>query len=272
MFVAAFALTVSAVIAYAFLATPQYRGSVIMMPRENEMAGGGLQGLLGQFGGLASIAGLSLGSIDGQEAIACLKSRALFTQFANEQNLLPVLFREQWDTVSGHWRAGLRRIPTMDDAWATFDKGIRRVNEDTKTRVITLEITWKNRQQAAFWANELVRLANDELRRRALLETSASIASLEEQLARTDAVELRQSISKLLEAQLNRSVVAKSRRDYAFNVIDPAVVPDARRFVSPHRFLLAIISVPLGLFAGVCAVLAARFARELVAQLRVPKV
>jgi len=272
IFLAALSVTVVGVIAYAFLATPQYRGQVTMMPRESEMAGGGLQGLLSQFSGIASMAGLALGSVDGQEAIASLKSRALFTRFANEQNLLPILFHEQWDTASGRWRAGLKRIPTMDDAWAMFDKGIRRVNEDTKTRVITLEITWKDRQQAAFWANELVRLANEDLRQRALLETSASIASLQEQLARTDAVELRLSISKLLEAQLNRSVVAKSRREYALNVIDPAVVSDARRFVSPRRFLLLVISVPLGVLVGVGAVFAMRFVRELTVQLRVPKV
>lgn len=259
-------------IAYAYLATPLYRGSVLMMPRENELGGGGLQGLLGEFGGLASIAGISLGSVNQQEAIAWLKSRALFTLFANQHNLMPILFRDKWDAASGRWRSDLKRIPTMDDAWSMFDKGIRRVNDDPKTRVITLEITWKDREQAALWANDLVRLANEEMRQRALRETAASIASLEEQLSRAEAVELRQSIAKLLEAQLNRSAVAKSRLEFGLTVLDPAVIPDARRFVSPRRFLLLVISLPLGFFAGVCAVLAVRFARELAAQLRAPRV
>ncbi len=271
-FLAATSLTAVAVIAHAFLATPLYRSSVKMMPRENELGAGALQGLVGQFSGLASIAGVSLGSIDGQEAIAWLKSRALFTQFVNEQNLMPILFRDEWDAVAGRWRSDLKRIPTIDDAWAMFDKEIRRVNDDSKTRVITLEITWRDRQQAAAWANEVVRLANEELRQRALRETTASLASLEEQLARADAVELRLSIAKLMEAHLNRSVLAKSRGEYALNVLDPAVVSDARRFVSPRRFLLLLISLPLGLFTGVCAILAVRFAREIAEQLRLPKV
>jgi uncharacterized protein involved in exopolysaccharide biosynthesis len=271
-FLAITSLTVLAVIAYAFQATPLYRSSVKMMPRENELGGGGLQGVLGQVSGLASIAGLSLGSMDGQEAIAWLKSRALFTRFVNEQNLMPILFRDDWDAAAGRWRSDLKRIPTMDDAWAMFDKGIRRVNDDSKTRMITLEITWRDRQRAAAWANELVRLANEELRQRALRETAASLASLQEQLARADAVELRLSIAKLMEAQLNRSVVAKSRGEYALSVLDPAVVSDARRFVSPRRFLMLLISLPLGLFMGVCSVLALRFARELAEQLQLPKV
>jgi len=261
-------LTVVAVIAYAFLATPVYRGTVKMMPRESGNAGGALQSILGQFGGLASLAGISFGSVDEQESIAWLKSRALFTVFAEEQNLMPILFRDQWDAASRRWRADLKTPPTMDDAWAAFDGGIRRVNDDPKTRLITLQITWKDRRQAADWANELVRLANEGLRQRALRESATSVASLEEELSHTDAVELRQSIYKLMEVQLNRSVLAKARRDYALTVLDPAVVPDARRFVSPPRFLMLVISVPLGLFLGVCAVLAAQFASELAGQMR----
>jgi hypothetical protein len=272
IFLATACLTVAAVIAYAYLATPVYRASVKMMPRRDELGGGGgLQGLMSQFSGLAALAGVSLGSVDGQEALAWLKSRALFTLFVNEQNLMPILFRDKWDAAAGRWRADLKRIPTMDDAWATFDKSIRRINDDPKTRLITLEITWKDRQQAALWANELVSLANEELRQRALRETAASITSLEEQLARADSVEVRQSIAKLLESQLGRSVVAKSRREYGFTVVDPAVVSDARRFVAPRRFLLLVISLPLGLFIGACAVLVSRFARELAAQLWLPK-
>jgi uncharacterized protein involved in exopolysaccharide biosynthesis len=268
IFLATALLVMVAVIAHAFLATKQYRGTVKMMPQQNELGGGGLSGLMSEFGGLASLAGISLGSVDEQESIAWLNSRALFTLFVNEQNLMPILFDDQWDAAAGRWRAGLKRVPTMDDAWAMFDKGIRRVNSDPKTRLITLEITWKDRQRAALWANELVRLANEEMRQRALRESSASMASLEEQLSHADAVELRASIAKLMQTQLNRSAVAKSRPDYALNVLDPAVVADARRFVSPRRFLLLIISIPLGLFTALCVVLSLRFTRELAAQLR----
>jgi uncharacterized protein involved in exopolysaccharide biosynthesis len=268
LYLATVLLVATAVLAYAHLATPVYRGTVKMMPRQNEAGGGGLQGMLSQFGGLAALAGISFGSVDEQESIAVLKSRALFTLFANQENLMPILFKGQWDAAAQRWRTDLKTPPTMDDAWAAFDGGIRRVNYDPKTRVITLDITWKDRYQAAAWANKLVGLTNEELRQRALRESTASIASLQGQLSHADAVELRQSISKLMEAQVNRSVMAKSRMDYALTVLDPAVVPDARRFVAPRRFLMLVISVPLGLFVGACVVLLAQFASELTAQLR----
>jgi uncharacterized protein involved in exopolysaccharide biosynthesis len=197
-----------------------------------------------------------------------LKSRALFTRFVAEQNLMPILFRDKWDAAANRWRADLKQAPTMDDAWALFDGAIRRVTEDPKTRLITLDVTWKDRQQAAAWANELVRLTNEELRQRALRESAASVASFEEQLAHTDVIELKQAIYKLMEVQVNRSAVAKSRLEYALSVIDPAVVPDAKRFVSPRRFLMLVISLPLGLFLGACAVLLAEFSSKALAQVR----
>jgi uncharacterized protein involved in exopolysaccharide biosynthesis len=261
-------LTISAIAAYAFLTTPVYRGTVTMMPPDTGSGGAALQSILGQFGDLAAMTGLQLGSVDEQEAIAWLKSRALFTAFAEEQNLMPILFKKQWDIAAGHWRADLERAPTMDDAWAMFNRDIRRVNTDPKTRVITLDITWRDRYQAASWANELVRLANEQLRQRALRESQDTLASLRDQLSHTEEVELRQSIFRLMEVQLNRSLLAKSRSEYAVTVLDPAVVPDARRFVAPRRFLLLAVALPLGLFLGACAVLAAQIVSELPGRMR----
>ena len=264
-FILTLVLTVVSTITYSYIKTPVYRGVVKAMPRENDAMSGGLQSVLGQFGGLAAMAGLSTGSVNEQESLALLESRALFTQFANEQNLLPLLFPDRWDPVAGRWRTDAAHTPTMDDAWSMFDGSIRRVSDDPKTQLITLDVTWRDRQRAADWANELVHLANEQLRQRALRESAASISSYQEQAARTDAVEVRQSIYKLMELQVNRSVVAKSRLDYALTVIDPAVVPDAKHYVSPRRFLLRVISVPLGLFVAACAVLFAGFAKRILA-------
>jgi uncharacterized protein involved in exopolysaccharide biosynthesis len=259
-FVATVVLTVVGILAYAWLTAPVYRAVVKVMPRENDNPAGGLQSVIGQLGGLAAMAGLSFGSVNEQEAIALLKSRALFTEFASQQNLMPVLFSKQWDARGQRWRPGLKHIPTIEDAWLAFDRHIRRVTDDAKTQVITLEILWGDPRQAAAWANELVRLANEGLRARALRESAASIASFQEQLGRTESVELRQSIYKLLEVQLNRSAVAKSRLEYALTVIDPAFVPDPKHFEYPRRFLLLIISVPVGLLVAVTVILLMAFA------------
>jgi hypothetical protein len=244
-FLCTFVIAAALIVTWAFIATPQYRVSVKAMPRSNtpDALGSGMGGLLAGIGGLA---GLGLGGADEQEAIAWLKSRALFEVFLQNENLMPVLFAAAWDSKSQRWKSDLKRIPTADDAWGTFDR-IRRVNQDTRTRMVTVEIAWKDRYQAAAWANELVRLTNEQMRQRALLEAQASLRSLQEQLNQAEAVELKQSIYHLMDAQVNRIVIAKSRPDYALNVIDPAVVPDREKYASPHRGLMIIMAIPFGL-------------------------
>lgn len=262
-------LFASLIIAWAFLATPIYRVEAKVMPRHNGPEGGGLQELLSQFGGLAGMAGLNVGlSGHVQENIALLRSRTLFETFARRENLMPVLFSKDWDPVTKHWRSTLKHVPTMQDAWERFDRGIRTVDQDEKTQVVTVQIRWKNRYQAADWANEIVRLANEDVRQRAIDEAEASLQSLQQQLKATSAVELRESIYRLMEVQINREVIAKSRPDYAFVVLDPAAVPDADKFASPRRGLLLFVALPFGVVIGSLVVVGLQMINDFIRKVR----
>ena len=68
--------------------------------------GGALSGLAGQFGGLASLAGVSIGG-GGESAklIAILKSRSLAENVIRQENLMPILFASQWDAEGKKWHA-----------------------------------------------------------------------------------------------------------------------------------------------------------------------
>jgi uncharacterized protein involved in exopolysaccharide biosynthesis len=264
VFVAIFIATVSTVVVRALIATPMYRAVATAMPRQGEDFGSGAQALLSQLGGVAALAGLNVGaSLDEQEAIAWLRSRALTERLITDRSLLRVIFDDMWDASRDKWIDGLEREPSMDDAWQVFDRRIRRVSQDARTRLVSVEVTWKDRHQAAEWANDLLSRANEELRMRAIAEADASLQALEEQLAETDVIGLRQSIYRLTEAQLNRKVLANARRDYAFAIIDSAVVPDEDRIVSPRRRLMVLISIPLALFAASCAIVVVNMVAEL---------
>jgi hypothetical protein len=261
-------LSFGLIIAYACLATRQYRATTTVMPRQGENAPQ-LQSLAGQFGGLASLAGVELGgSVDEQEALAYLASRALFDIFARREHLMSLLYAKEWDSTKNQWRSDLKRIPTMNDAWILFDRRVRSVSQDTKTHLVTLQITYGDRYAATRWANTLIQLANEELRQHALLEADASLASLRDQLKEVDAEELRLSIYKLMEAQINRQIAARSRPDYAFAVIDPAVVSDSDKFVAPRRALLFFIAIPLAVFVACCSVILFHGACELLSSPR----
>lgn len=251
-------MSVGAMVSWAYLAHPRYQGIVTLLPQQNEGAGGAMASLLGgdSLSGAGGLMGLGmLGQGNDQEGIALLNSRNLFETFMARENLLPVLFSRDWNTATHQWR-NPHHVPTMDDAWGAFDRRIRQVDEDKQTGVVKFKITWTNRQMAASWANELVSLANNKLRQRALQESKASLAILQQQLDAAKSVELQSAISRAMEVEINKEVMASSRSDYAFAVLDPATVPDPDKFSSPRRALILLAVVPVAFILGMVAVLA----------------
>jgi uncharacterized protein involved in exopolysaccharide biosynthesis len=245
--------------AAAFLLRPVYQGKVLMVAVKDDAAAGGLAGLVGQFGGLASLAGISMGSDSRRaENVAVLMSRGFTERFIRDENLLPILFASRWDAERKAWKPHLwKHDPTMADAVRKFDSKIRSLSEDRRTGVMTLVIEWRNRETAARWANLLVARANAELRKIAVADSRRNIEYLQREAADTSVAALRQSIYRVVETEVRREMLANVRPDYAFRVLDPAAVPDEREFVRPKRALLAAgglvfgFLVALGLAIGV---------------------
>jgi len=99
---------------------------------------------------------------------------------------------------------------------------------------------WYDPKVAADWTNAYVALANDRLRSDAIQKSRRSIEFLEQEAGKTDVVELKQAIYRLIETQVNNAMYANVQREYAFRTIDPAVASDPRRKVSPHRALMTL--------------------------------
>jgi uncharacterized protein involved in exopolysaccharide biosynthesis len=238
-------------VAIAFLATPVYRVTTVLLPVEESSIAGAVRGL-GDLGALAAMAGLG-GAMSGDlsiEAEALLRSRKFTEDFIRERNLLPVLFADKWDARQSKWRVAADDTPQVSDGFQLFDRGVRRVGKDRRSGLVTLTIDWHDATVAADWANDLVRRVNEEMRARALKDTSATIAQLHEQLEATKVVPLQVSISELLEAQIKRQTFARVRSEFALRVVDPAVVPGDDEQVFPRRALLVVAGGAAGLVLG----------------------
>lgn len=238
---------------YSAMQEPLYSAKVVMTAVAPEGQGGLASQLGGGLGSLIGLAGLNTGvGTAKEEAIAVLKSRRFTEEFIKERNLLPLLYPDQWDPDTGTWLTNdPAEIPSMRRASNRFDQKIRLVSEDPETGLLTLEILWYDRELAADWANDLVLRLNQRTREAAIEESERSLRYLNEQLERTNIVELRQAIFGLVEQHINRIMLANVREQYAFKVIDPAVVPDVGSHVSPRPFLAVAIAAILGLIIGV---------------------
>lgn len=268
---------------YAVLATPRYTASVTVRAAIEES--GGLSNLNSRFGSVASIAGIDLsgGGSNKDEYMAILRSRELVGRFIKSHSLLPHLFPERWDDKAKKWKQpgsgllvpishmvsrtlayfsgdeGWREIhdpaPSDWQAYKEFDEKILKIREEKDTGVISVSFEFRDPTLAASWANAFVELANHEIRDNAVKEASRALEYLNEQATETTVAELRATIYSLIETQLKRIMLANSRPEFAFKIIDKAMIPEDKSY--PKRGLIVILSLLLGGAIGIIYALGA---------------
>jgi uncharacterized protein involved in exopolysaccharide biosynthesis len=234
----------------AFLTTPVYRATTVLVSASADRSGlgGALSSTLDSLGGLASLAGVGLGSNDAavEEALAVLRSRDFTERFIVEQDLLPKLFPDKWDPVKKAWTVPEDRRPTLARAFRKFDEGVRTVNRDRKTSLITMTIDWPDRSAGAEIANAMVAKVNAEMRGRAIDQADRSLGFLQQELATTGVVDTRAAINRLIEAQIKQRMLANVTQEYSFRVVDRALTPDLTDKVRPKRLQMILVGLLLG--------------------------
>lgn len=228
---------VGAAAALALTETPIFRAqAVVTEVQVQPMSGAAAIGA--EFGGLASLAGISIGGGGGlgRQAEATLQSHYLVREFIERNGLLPVLFPHA------------KRPPTMWMAVRDFHDGVLSVTDDNLTGTTTVSVDWRDPVVASQWANGIVALANSLLRMRAMNDAQRNITFLSDQLASTRDLDLRKVLYDLIEDQTKTLMLAKGREEYAFAMVDPAVPPDIR--IKPKRTLMVLAGGMLGVFLG----------------------
>jgi uncharacterized protein involved in exopolysaccharide biosynthesis len=254
------AFSVGLALLYAFTATSWYRAEVLLKRAESRSPQD-LSSQLGSLGGLASLAGLSLGNDPSAEPIAVLTSREFTADFIQSQNLLPILFASKWNASTSRWKASLGvDQPDIRDGIRYFDKRVRSVTVDRKTELIKMTIDWTDAATAAAWANLLVDRANEHIRRRALTDAQNNVGYLKQELATSNVVILQQSIGRVLETEMQKLMLANVNKEYAFKVIDHAQVPKWR--TRPQRLLIVFGGFFMGLAISVFILISRDAARR----------
>ncbi|WP_434926811.1 Wzz/FepE/Etk N-terminal domain-containing protein [Shewanella sp. HL-SH2] len=259
-----------------------YKSEALLAPADTEQGGGGLAALAGQFGGLASMAGINLGRKGGvdktQMAIEVMKSRHFTSDFIQNHNLLPDLMAiKSWNmaentisyndkmylAVENKWirevKAPFKPEPSMQEAFKKFSKVIA-VNTDKETRMVTISVEHLSPSIAQQWVNWLVQDINKVMKDRDVTEAKRSIAFLESQIDQTNVADIRSILYKLIEEQAKTIMFAEVRDEYVFKTIDPALIPEEKS--KPKRALICVLGTLLGGMLGVMLVLIRYFVRK----------
>jgi len=265
---------------YALSKPDVYKASVLLAPVSSE-SGGGLAGLAGQFGGLASMAGINLGGSGGDKtslALATLESRSFIENFIKKHDLLvPLMAAKKWDAVNNtlvlddevfdeknnKWlreaKFPMKAEPSLWEAYTAFSK-LLSVSQDKTSSLITIDIEFFSPKLAQQWLKLLVSDINQFIREQEKEETQASIAYLTGQLEKTQISNMETVFYTLIEEQTKNMMLAQVKKEYVFKTIDPAQVPDDKS--GPKRAIIVVLASILGIVLSVIVVLIRVFIRK----------
>lgn len=273
-------IAASASVVIALMLPNIYTANALLAPAEQ--SGGGMSALMQQYGGLASLAGVSLPGTDessrAQLGMALITSRSFISDFVERRGILPDLMAvDAWDlqadqvsydpkvydVANGEWvrkvKAPFEPKPSLLEAHEAFEK-ILSVSQDKQTGYVKVSIEHKSPSLAAQWVNWLIEDVNSAVKAQDVAEAERSIEYLQEQVTNTSLADLQAVFFDLIQSQTETVMLAEVRQEYVFKTIDPAIAPEKKS--KPRRALICILGTLLGGMLGVVYVLMRHGARS----------
>lgn len=279
-------LIISAVFAissvlYAINQPNIYKATTLLAPTSDQGGASGLAKMAGQFGGLASLAGINLGGGGTDKtglALEVLKSRVFLESFIDKHQLLvPLMAAKNWDLNSNTliinndvynettktWvrevKAPKKPEPSPWQAYKAF-KDILSITTDKESGMIILAIEHYSPEIATQWLKWLVNDINSTMREQDKIEAQNSIDYLTKKLQETQLSDMQTVFYQLIEEQTKTIMLAEVSKEYVLKTIDPANAPEEK--AKPKRALIVVLGTMLGGILSVLIVLIRYFTNK----------
>jgi uncharacterized protein involved in exopolysaccharide biosynthesis len=267
-------------IAFALSKPDIYKASILLAPASSDSAGG-MGALAGQFGGLASLAGISLGGGGTDKtalALEIIKSRAFLETFIIKHELLvPLMASENWDRATDSLvinkelydsknKKWLREVSypkkSEPSSWEAYQELLKllSITQDKATSLVTIDVGFYSPEVAKQWLIWLVEDVNDFMREKDEKEAQSSIDYLTKQLEKTEISAMETVFYQLIEEQTKNMMLTKVSAEYVLKTIDPAQVPEKKS--GPKRALIVVLGTMLGGILSVLIVLIRHFTKN----------
>ena len=235
----------------------------------------------GQLGGLAALAGVSLGGQGADKtalALEILKSREFLGRFiVNNDLFIPIMAAAGWDRASDRLQIDpdlydesikewvrdveepFKPKPSVLETIEEFEE-IFSVNQNKETGMVNLSVEHYSPFIAKQLVDKLVAAINEDMRQRDLDEAEKSIEYLNKKIEQTNLADLRTMLFSRIEEQTKVVMLANVRNEYVFKTVDPAVVSEKKE--KPARALICILGFMLGGMLSVLFVLVRYFSNR----------
>ena len=242
------------------------------------MEGENSSGLASQLGGLAGLAGVSIGDNAGSKitiGLEVMQSRRFFNLIATKHDIVkPLMASKDWDRVNNKvvydediYDPKLNKWvrepsppkgpePSLQEAHLKFSS-IFAVIPDKKTGIINLSIEHHSPYIAKQWLELIIFEINNLSRLDDMKQAEKSIDYLKDEIKVTNLNEIKEGISELIQSQVEKIMLAKVTPEYLFKIIDPHYVAEIKQ--GPSRALICILGFLLGFILGLLSVIIRHF-------------
>ena len=264
---------------YALSLSNEYKSSAVVAPAES--GGSALGSMVGQLGGLASFAGINIGSGENTEtleAMEIMQSWGFIEEFIETNNLqIPVYAAEGWDKASNSLKldnelydsesktwliededSGEKRPPSSWELFEEFHKKLT-VSQNKTSGLITISIEFYSPQLAKQWVELFVYSINDYMRERKLEQVNRNIQYLTAQIEKTAIADMREVFYQIIEEQTKSKMLAEASPEYVFLTVSKAMIPEQES--RPKRAIICILGILLGGFMSLLLVLVMHYGK-----------
>lgn len=236
-----------------------YTSKLVLMPVSKGNSSSMLQGLAGQFGGLASMAGVNLGGSGDDESIISretLAARSFLLDLIKENNLVPEIVaashfengklyhdEELFNQTTQKWNADAfdGAVVPPDSLILASVKSMWSVFHDIENGTVTLSFTHVSPKFSKKFLDLAFVKINELMRARAIERSQRRLEYLIKESETTKIASVRQVLSQLVEAEINKKVLIDTERYYSYEVIDASFIPDKKS--GPLRAVIMIFVI-----------------------------
>lgn len=265
-------------IALSYLIPNQYTSTGLYEIRQVDQSQPDLSGL----GGYASLAGLDLpgggSSKDAEHVVEILKSKIilknLLTIEGYRENLVAA---KKYDFGSGElsyknnlydpqkkvWKRkqknNIGSIPSYVEVHQNVAYKKLKISRDKATNFIEISFEHPSPYFAKDFIETIVTTTNSKIKEDDLSDATKALTYLKEELDKVEFEEIRMSISKLIEENINIIMLANIYDDYSLVAIEPPFIPEKKS--SPSRILALMMSFLIGIAISIISVFYSEYKR-----------
>ncbi len=229
-------ISVAATVIISFLSPKIYEAKAVIMPVAQSQDQSNMSAIVSQFG-LTS----SQGS-NSSEIVSLLQSNILMERVIKRYDLIPIFFSDE--------AKGKMENKQIWDGIRYLKKTIYKVNDNKSKGIIELSAQYKDPEISSRILTYILTELTDYMSSEAKRVADTNKKYLESLIDKNSDPLIKQKIYTLIARQIEISMMAEVKENYAFKILDPPKIPD--RKIKPKTISNIVLSFMISLVGGIC--------------------